>query len=527
MTQRIPPHQKDQKFHNWGQNINAVPEIIWEPETLDDLIYIVKEANVKKRRIRAVGDGHSWSPLWWRGRAPDGWIVKSSKINHVKVHEDLTKLTVGCGASIEQLMKAEIKHRVCIPTSVVLTAVLLGGVVSTGSHGTGYNQPIIGDYVHSITMVMWDGTMKVLSKEDGEVFEAAKCSLGSFGLIYEITFNVVPQPVVHVQDKKLKISEVFDRADPSKIKELVLNNDYVEIFWFPLNKQGELWVKLFNYAPGKEPHNTPCEAVGNLMGWAQAQYAKWVALVEGKIHPSAVTKFSTEFQALLDSQDTYQDLSWAMHFQPELEVFPPTDDTEVAFKIDSNFSNVVEAFLGIIELTERYAANGKYPLNLVLECRFLKNTQQLLSPGYEPEGSDVHHCYLEIESYANTQHYNEFARDCFIPWFTKHPSWKALPHWPKNWQVLNDPGQSFSIDRYLRATYGENLVKFAQIRDKIDPHRIFLNNTLEDLLYPDEVEELTAFHSELSSDIKEIEQRLKAIQTEKVQLAQQVANSHS
>ena len=55
MNTRVPPHHKGQKFHNWGQNINAVPEIIWEPETLDDLIYIVKEASVKKRRIRAVG----------------------------------------------------------------------------------------------------------------------------------------------------------------------------------------------------------------------------------------------------------------------------------------------------------------------------------------------------------------------------------------------------------------------------------------------------------------------------------------
>ena len=84
-----------------------------------------------------------------------------------------------------------------------------------------------------------------------------------------------------------------------------------------------------------------------------------------------------------------------------------------------------------------------------------------------------------------------------------------------------------SHNRYLRATYGENLVKFAQIRDKIDPHRIFLNNTLEDLLYPDEVEELTAFNNELTSDIKQIEKRLQAIQVEKEQLSKEITNSHS
>ena len=50
------------------------------------------------------------------------------------------------------------------------------------------------------------------------------------------------------------------------------------------------------------------------------------------------------------------------------------------------------------------------------------------------------------------------------------------PHWGKYWQGLKVDGKP--IEQHLRETYKEDLKIFNQIREKADPHNIFLNKEL-------------------------------------------------
>ena len=60
----VPLHTQD--FHNWSGNINCTVDAIFEPSTKEELKWIVQEAKKRNKKVRAVGDGHSWSPLWFQ-----------------------------------------------------------------------------------------------------------------------------------------------------------------------------------------------------------------------------------------------------------------------------------------------------------------------------------------------------------------------------------------------------------------------------------------------------------------------------
>ena len=46
-----PQKYKSKKFQNWGKNINCEVDQIWEPQTKEDLIWIVKKAYEQKKKV--------------------------------------------------------------------------------------------------------------------------------------------------------------------------------------------------------------------------------------------------------------------------------------------------------------------------------------------------------------------------------------------------------------------------------------------------------------------------------------------
>jgi L-gulonolactone oxidase len=478
-----PAKSNSKEFRNWGRNIHCEVDHIWEPKTKEDLIWIVKEAKKQNRKVRAVGDGHSWSPMWFRDKsveAKNGWIVKSNHLNQKRFDPETKRIIVGPGVLIGELMKLELECGYCVPVQVVLQEVMIGGVIGTGCHGTGRDRHTVSDYVYSITLIKSDGTEQKITKKDGDLFDAVKSGFGCFGLMWEIEFSTVKQPVVSVTDFTVPVSDLYDRKNPAKLKNWIENYDYTEVFWFPLNTKNKLWVKTFKYSD-KEPTDTP--TLHQKFGLLAVPASHLFAFLENKI-PNWVPEVSDAFLFGLDNQkDAIQHLSYAMHFQDYLEEYAPMLDTEVCIRINEDYSNVVEAFLGIIDKTENWRKQGRYPLNVCLECRFIANSSALLSPAYGPQGT--HHCYIEIISYDRTDGFEEYMRECFIPWFTEQ-KWNAIPHLGKYWQRLNDPSKGFVIQDYIRTTMGERFNRFANERRKIDPEGMFLNEFLNHFFYPED-----------------------------------------
>ena len=80
-------------------------------------------------------------------------------------------------------------HGYALPFNVVLESVCYGGLIATGSHGSGWDNATLSDLVYAIEIVTANGD--VCKFEEGvdraDVMNAARLHLGMFGITYRIT----------------------------------------------------------------------------------------------------------------------------------------------------------------------------------------------------------------------------------------------------------------------------------------------------------------------------------------------------
>src|SRR5262249_31803993 len=68
-------------WKNWGETASCQPEVALYPETVGDLVAIVRLARHNNKKIRVVGAGHSWAALV----PTDHYLVFVSRMNRVRV----------------------------------------------------------------------------------------------------------------------------------------------------------------------------------------------------------------------------------------------------------------------------------------------------------------------------------------------------------------------------------------------------------------------------------------------------------
>ena len=79
-----------------------------------------------------------------------------------------------------------------------------------------------------------DGNLRTFSvDEDEELMNAARVSLGLFGIIYQITFKVYASENARTTTDCHTMGSLF--YDGQNLKRIVEGNWYTEIFWFPFN----------------------------------------------------------------------------------------------------------------------------------------------------------------------------------------------------------------------------------------------------------------------------------------------------
>src|ERR1700758_2142194 len=59
----IMDFRKNHKWQNWAQTLQFQPDLFCQPETVEDVVNVVKDARTKKKCVRVQGaeHSHSWS----------------------------------------------------------------------------------------------------------------------------------------------------------------------------------------------------------------------------------------------------------------------------------------------------------------------------------------------------------------------------------------------------------------------------------------------------------------------------------
>ena len=108
----------------------------------------------------------------------------------------------------------------------------LAGMVTTATHGTGYDQPVLSTHVLSVRLMLPDGSRVVCSRtEQADLFHATLCGLGATGILLDIKMQAVPRfRLREVQDTR-SFDTVVDNFDG-----VMRSSEFVRLWWFPQDR---------------------------------------------------------------------------------------------------------------------------------------------------------------------------------------------------------------------------------------------------------------------------------------------------
>ncbi|KAF9360622.1 hypothetical protein BGX26_008460 [Mortierella sp. AD094] len=473
---------KKYSFQNWSGNQQSNPAKIFNPTTLEELIEIVHLAKANNKIIRCASGGYSLS-----GSSvvnDEGYLVVMKKMNRISkpvhVSDSLWTVEIETGVSVKELDYLLRCHDppLALPSNIAATSLCYGGIITLGCHGAGTNARTMADHVHEVKIVDSTGTLNTFTKEkDPLEFSAAALNLGLLGIIYTYTLKVEPMFTLLMRDTSPPLDYYLGSAKIGgpRLKAMVLGNDQTQIFYNPFfaTKTGseKVWFKEWNRTnlPVVESRiKTKFKRLSELCGLSICNHIIRIVLKRPEATPFiARTLFNT---TSMNKQEILY-ASEALHFLGGIERVPFCC-CEMSIKMDENFENVVNAWNFVVEQVREYAKQKAYPLNLMLEMRFIKSSPLLMSNVYDDDPEAIF-CMIELISVAGTEGFDEFMEKIGQYWME---NFNAQPHWAKDWEKL--PG----IYPHIRNHGGARFDQFDAIRRKYDPEDMFMNKIFAGVL---------------------------------------------
>ena len=213
------------EWRNWAGDQRCRPAAVERPGSIAEISGALERAAARRERVRVVGSGHSFSDI----ALTDGRLLTLERMNRVlDVDRDTGLVRVQAGITIRELSARLAEHGLALENLGDIDVQSIAGAISTATHGTGARLGNIPSQVAGLTLVLADGSTLECSERDGDLFRAARVSLGALGAIAEVTLRCVPAFRLDGVDRPAPLQETFERFD-----ELSGANDHFELYVFP------------------------------------------------------------------------------------------------------------------------------------------------------------------------------------------------------------------------------------------------------------------------------------------------------
>ncbi len=210
-------------WSNWSGNQVCYPAERTRPRNAESLAKLLKETSGK---IRAVGAGHSFS-----GLVPtDETLLSMARFRGIShINHETKEVTVGAGTRLASLGDDLWDNQLGMINMPDINTQALAGAIATSTHGTGQEFGSLSSYVTGLTLVTANGeTLKCSATENKDVFDAARCNIGSLGIITDITMQMRDAYYLKERSEMLPIDEAFE-----KMEKLRLEKRHFEAYGLP------------------------------------------------------------------------------------------------------------------------------------------------------------------------------------------------------------------------------------------------------------------------------------------------------
>ncbi|XP_031499210.1 L-gulonolactone oxidase 5-like [Nymphaea colorata] len=230
------------------------------PTTEDELLLIVSNASKANQKMKVVTRySHNLPRLCCPGGHPGtGLAISTEKLNRVvRVDPESMRMTVESGIALYELIEAAAANGLALPTSPYWLGLSLGGVLSTGAHGSSIfgkgsavHEYVVGMRIVVPTASSVDGRFaEVISLEEGHPdLLAAKVSLGVLGAISQVTLQMEP-----MFKRSITNEAGSDSGFEDHIERFGRSTEFGDVTWYP--SQGKVVHRVDVRVPLSEPGN--------------------------------------------------------------------------------------------------------------------------------------------------------------------------------------------------------------------------------------------------------------------------------
>ena len=507
MNHRLLSISKTRKtWKNATRNVSVSPLRYFFPENVEDIRQIIIDAEEKNLRVRAVGSGHSFSEVA-KGRdylLNMKHLDKIDKINPVTVREKFRKtetrdryfVKTEAGITIRDLNKELDKIGLALLNMGAVNYQTVSGALSTATHGTGINMPAFPDMVQSLYLVTHGGKLLQIEPtngisdparfipkngeelvQDDEIFYSTVVSFGAMGIIYAITFEVVPEFWIQECRKMTEWKVLREQLISGEfIENVVKKHDYVSFRVNPYDVKGKHIASVVeqDIIPGKPKlslnarfKNLRAEILGNI------PLVPWLTIWYLNLNPKAIPGSINSF--LKGTKDKeFIGRSHKTLFQSGPNIRRHGISSEFAFDVDGKL--IAEVIDIIIKQADENRNVGQLYQSSHVPCRFVMPSKAYMSTSYGRPTAYIDLPLLQrtIGDFEILERY----QDLII-------SHNGVPHWGKINNRLY--GRMDITQRNFPM-----LKKWQEIRAKMDPKGTFISAFLEKTELVEEVKEVIA-----------------------------------
>jgi L-gulono-1,4-lactone dehydrogenase len=424
---------------NWAQLVDAHPAQEVSPHDPGEVVEAVVAARHQHLRVKMTGSGHSFTPI----AVTDGLMLRPAGLRGITaVDREALTVTALAGTTLKELNEALCRLDLSLTNMGDVAEQTVAGAISTGTHGTGGVVSSLSAQVASLELVTGDGDLLCASDEENpDVLAAARVGLGALGVITSVTFRVEPLFTLEAHEQPMSWAEAVDDFDRH-----VAENQHFEMYWWPHTDR----------LLGKRNNRTldDAEPLGRFRHWMDDELLSnrvfgWLNRV-GNRSPALIPRFN-QLAARGLTERTYSDVPH--------RVF--TTRRGVVFR-EMEYGVPREAGLDALRDVRALVERNDWRISFPVEIRVAPADDIALSMS---SGRDT--MYIAVHTNAQTDHTGYFTAVEEVL-----RGYHGRPHWGK----LHNRSAEDLEPSYPR------WAEFQQLRDRLDPERLFANDHLDRVL---------------------------------------------
>ncbi|GAB3711147.1 D-arabinono-1,4-lactone oxidase [Mariniluteicoccus flavus] len=425
------------RWTNWAGNVGCDPVAVALPATTEEVAALVVDAAVRGLTVKAVGAGHSFSPI---AEAPGVQVSLDRCQGLVSVDREAKRVTLKAGTRLHQMPGILAPLGLAMENLGDIDQQSLAGAVSTSTHGTGLRFGGVATQV--VGLVLVDGVGRV-HRLEGDEAKAAVVSLGALGIVTEVTLQCVDRFVLEAVERSEPLADALDRFG-DRVSEV----DHFELYWFPHT------ATALTKTQHRRPAGTELRPLGRVRRFVDDD------LVANGLY-ELTCRLGSRVPAVVPTMNRVADRFTGNRTMTDWSTSVYTTKRTVRFT-ETEYSVPLEALPIAMREIEALIARRGWQISFPLECRAVAADDLWMSTAHGRESG-----YIAVHRY-----HREDERAYFRAVEEILLAHDGRPHWGK----MHTLSRVDLEPRYAR--FGD----FLALRDELDPGRVFANPYLDRVL---------------------------------------------